>query len=125
MPPKLPVIQGDRDKIALALHNLIGNALKYTQSGGRVVVNVEERPGQVVFKVSDTGIGISQEDLTKIFERFYRARDPRVTEVPGSGLGLALAREVARRHGGEVAAESELNKGSTFTLTLPSGAQAG
>jgi signal transduction histidine kinase len=124
LPVKLPVIHGDRDKILLALHNLVGNALKYTSGGGGVTVTVEVDNKQLIFAVTDTGIGISDEDAERIFERFYRARDPRVEKVAGTGLGLTLAREVVRLHGGDITLTSELNKGSTFTLTLPSSLEA-
>jgi two-component system sensor histidine kinase VicK len=119
LPPKLPVIRGDRDKIVMAMHNLIGNALKYTAKGGSVSVNVKADGKQLLFSVNDTGIGISEDEAERIFERFYRAKDPRVEKITGTGLGLTLAREVIRLHGGDVTVESELNKGSTFTLTLP------
>lgn len=119
LPPKLPVIQADRDKVALALHNLLGNALKYTPTGGQVTVIAEVRDDQVTIEVTDTGIGISQSDTTRIFERFYRAQDRRVAETTGSGLGLALAREVVRLHGGDITVDSEVDKGSTFAMTLP------
>jgi PAS domain S-box-containing protein len=119
LPPKLPVMRGDRDKIVMAMHNLIGNALKYTPKGGNVSVSVKADGKQLLFSVSDNGIGISEEDAERIFERFYRAKDPRVEKITGSGLGLTLAREVIRLHGGDVTVQSELNKGSTFTLTLP------
>jgi len=119
LPPKLPVTHGDRDKIALALHNLIANALKYTPEGGSVTVNVEADGQRLSVEVVDTGIGIGEEDLAQIFEKFYRAKDRRVAETTGSGLGLALAREVIRLHGGDITVESELDKGSTFTLVLP------
>jgi PAS domain S-box-containing protein len=119
LPPKLPVIQGDRDKLTLALHNLIANAVKYTPSGGRVTVTVTESDGRVTVEVADTGIGISRDDVEHVFDRFYRARDERIKDITGSGLGLALAREVARLHGGDITVESELNKGSRFVLTLP------
>jgi signal transduction histidine kinase len=124
LPPKLPVIRGDRDKLALAIHNLLGNALKYTPQGGRVSVKVQEDGKQLMFSVSDTGIGISEEDAERIFERFYRAKDERVEKITGTGLGLTLAREVVRLHGGEVTVQSELNKGSTFTITMPVTAEA-
>ena len=118
LPLKLPVIQGDRDKISLALHNLIGNALKYTPAGGRVTVTVTLERSRLVVEVADTGIGISQEDSDRIFEKFYRAQDQRVEKIAGSGLGLAIAREVIRLHGGDITVESEPKKGSSFTLTL-------
>ena len=73
--------------------------------------------------MTDTGIGISAEDAERIFERFYRAKDPRVEKITGTGLGLTLAREVVRLHGGDITVDSELNKGSTFTLTLPTSAE--
>lgn len=119
LPPKLPVMRGDRDKITLALHNLVGNALKYTPSGGRVTVTVEADEKRLEVAVRDTGIGIAEKDLPRIFERFYRADDPRLASITGSGLGLTLAREVVRRHGGEIVVESQINQGSTFTLRLP------
>jgi signal transduction histidine kinase len=124
LPPKLPVINGDRDKMLVAMHNLVGNALKYTPSGGTVTVDVQADGKQLSFAVRDSGIGISAEDAERIFERFYRAKDPRVEKVTGTGLGLTLAREVVRLHGGEITVDSELNKGSTFTLTLPVAAEA-
>jgi signal transduction histidine kinase len=119
LPPKLPVLQGDRDKIGMALHNLLGNAVKYTPRGGSVTLRVESNAASVNFEVIDTGIGIKPEEQALVFERFYRAKDERLAEITGSGLGLALARDVARLHGGDITVTSELNKGSTFTLTLP------
>lgn len=124
LPPKLPAIRGDRDKITLALHNLIGNALKYTPESGKVVVHVEVDAAKMMVEVTDTGIGISQEETELIFEKFYRAKDKRVDGITGTGLGLALAREVVRLHGGDISVRSELNKGSTFTLTIPTVAEA-
>jgi len=123
LPPKLPVLHGDRDKIVLALHNLLGNALKYTPAGGQVTVNVETDDNELAVQVVDTGIGISEDDAERIFEKFCRAKDDRVSEITGSGLGLALAREVVRLHGGDITVQSELDKGSTFTLTLPVAAE--
>ena len=119
LPPKLPTIQGDRDKIMLALQNLIGNALKYTPAGGTVQVTARTADSTMEVEVTDTGIGIGHENLERVFERFYRAEDRRVSETTGSGLGLALAREVIRLHGGDVVVRSELDKGSTFSLVLP------
>jgi signal transduction histidine kinase len=105
--------------VSLALHNLVGNGLKYTPEGGRVRVKVEAGPRSLVVDVEDNGIGIKPEEHELIFEKFYRARDARVSRITGTGLGLALAREVARLHGGDVLLRSEVDKGSTFTLTLP------
>jgi signal transduction histidine kinase len=119
LPPKLPTIHADRDKITLALHNLIGNALKYTPDGGSVSVNVDVDNSKMVVDIVDTGLGISEEDQHRIFEKFYRANDRRIANITGSGLGLALARDVVRLHGGDICVQSALEKGSTFTLTLP------
>lgn len=124
LPPKLPVIQADRDKLLLAMHNLVGNALKYTGSGGRIAVNVDVTDDTFTFEVRDTGFGISDEDQLHIFDRFYRAQDKRVGPITGTGLGLALARDVIRLHGGDIAVESQLDKGSTFTMTVPTTAEA-
>jgi signal transduction histidine kinase len=126
LPPKLPPLHADRDKLAVTLHNLIGNAVKYTPSGGAVVVAVKEADagGRILVEVSDTGIGIEEKELALIFERFYRSRDPRVNKVAGSGLGLTLAKEVAVLHGGDITVQSQLNKGSTFTLILPTRKEA-
>ncbi len=124
LPPKLPVIQADRDKIGLALHNLIGNAIKYTPRGGRVVVTVDVKDGRLLVDIADTGIGIASDELGRIFEKFYRAKDPKVADVTGSGLGLALAREVVRLHGGDIEVNSQPEKGSTFSVTLTVSAKA-
>jgi PAS domain S-box-containing protein len=122
LPPKLPVIRGDRDKIMMAAGNIIGNALKYTPDGGVVTVTVSAQDSSVTVEVTDTGIGISDDDAALVFEKFYRAKDRRLTEITGSGLGLALARQIARMHGGDITLSSVLNKGSTFTLTVPAAA---
>jgi len=119
LPPKLPTFQGDRDKIALALHNLVGNALKYTLDGGRVVVSAQVEKTRLSVSVTDTGLGIGPEEIEKVFEKFYRSKNPMAATVKGSGLGLPIAREIARLHGGDILLESELGKGSTFTLILP------
>jgi signal transduction histidine kinase len=119
LPAKLPVLQADREKIALVLRNLLDNALKYTLDGGRVVVRAAVEEGRLAVAVADTGIGIAPEERERVFEKFYRCNNPLAANVKGSGLGLAIARDVARLHGGDVTAESEPGKGSTFTLTLP------
>jgi PAS domain S-box-containing protein len=119
LPPKWPQLEADRDKLSLAIHNLLGNALKYTPPGGRVVVQVEETPDGLAVEVRDNGIGIRADEHEKIFDRFYRAKDKRLAGITGSGLGLALAREIARMHGGDITLKSELDKGSTFRLIVP------
>jgi signal transduction histidine kinase len=94
--------------------------MKYTPAGGKVTLAVRSDAANLIVDLIDTGIGINGDEQEKIFEKFYRAKDQRVEKITGTGLGLALAREIARLHGGDITVQSELNKGSTFTLTLPS-----
>lgn len=122
LPPKLPVVVADRDKILLAVSNLIGNALKYTPEGGEVTVRFREDADRVVIDVSDTGLGISEDESELVFERFYRSKDQRIDGISGSGLGLPLARQVVRLHGGDITLVSAVGKGSTFTISLPKSA---
>jgi len=124
MPPKLPVIQGDRDKLAISLHNLLGNALKYSTPGGEVTVTVVAEDGRLTVAFKDKGIGIDKDELERVFDRFYRAEDSRVSSITGTGLGLPIAREIVQRHGGDIEATSELNQGSTFTIHMPYKAEA-
>jgi signal transduction histidine kinase len=119
LPAKIAVIRGDRDKIELVMHNMIGNALKYTPPGGTVRVCYTEDEDRVRIDVVDSGIGIGPSEIDKIFDRFYRSKDPRIEGIEGTGLGLAISRELVRLHGGELIAESELGKGSTFSMLLP------
>jgi PAS domain S-box-containing protein len=119
LPPKWPEVEGDRDKIVMALHNLVGNAIKYTPGGGQVAVKVGCEGGLVRVEVADNGIGIKEEEQALVFEKFYRAKDRRIAGVTGTGLGLSIAREVVRLHGGEITVQSAVDKGSTFTMTLP------
>jgi two-component system OmpR family sensor kinase len=107
----------DRERIMQAASILLDNAVKYTPDGGSVTVRVEEENGGVALAVSDTGIGISEDQLPLIFERFHRA-DPSRSEG-GAGLGLSIARQIAEAHGGQIRAESTPGTGSTFTLLLP------
>ena len=119
IPAKLPKLHVDKDKIIASLVNLLGNAAKYTPDEGRVRLHVDVGKNQIQFHVEDSGIGIAEDELPKVFEKFFRSADERVRENPGSGLGLAFTHEVARLHGGTVVVHSELNKGSKFTMTLP------
>ncbi|MFG0244466.1 MAG: sensor histidine kinase [Phycisphaerales bacterium JB052] len=120
LPPKFPTIQADRDRLGQALHNLMGNAIKYTPSGGTVSVTASfDEHDAMSVSITDTGIGIDESQQERIFERFTRADDRRIAKVTGSGLGLALARQIARLHGGDITLESEIDQGSTFTLFVP------
>jgi heavy metal sensor kinase len=108
---------GDHRMIQRMLSNLLDNAIKYTASRGAVSVSVSEDERDVVITVKDTGVGISPSDLPRIFERFYRCDQSR--SEPGIGLGLSLARAIARAHGGDITVMSTPNQGSTFMITLP------
>ncbi|MBL8879730.1 MAG: hypothetical protein JNG88_11480 [Phycisphaerales bacterium] len=119
MPPKTPKLRGDKQRLATLINNLVGNAVKYTPSGGRVEISVEPAERDVSIVVKDTGIGISEEDQARVFEKFYRASSNTVQSITGTGLGLAIARDIACMHGGEITLASKLGEGSTFTLTLP------
>ena len=119
LPPKLPELHLDKDKIIAVLVNILGNAAKYTPDAGRISLKVKCEDGALRAAVQDTGVGIAKEELSKVFEKFFRSDDPRVQAEVGTGLGLSIAREVVRMHGGEIIVESELNKGSTFTVELP------
>jgi len=119
LPPKIPVLRGDRDKVMSALQNLMGNALKYTSEGGSVTVHVDDDPLELKIAVNDTGIGIAPDEQARVFEKFFRSGDERVSDIEGTGLGLAFAKQVAQMHGGDLCLDSELNRGSTFTLRLP------
>ena len=109
----------DRDMVRQAVVNFMSNALRYTPEGGWVVVNVAQDRGDVLVSVSDTGIGIAKEDLAKVFGRFWRSDASRERASGGLGVGLALAKEIADRHHGYISVESELGKGTMFTLHLP------
>jgi heavy metal sensor kinase len=111
------LLMGDSPMIQRMLSNLLDNAIKYTPSGGKVSISASQSPAQVVVAVKDTGIGISSRDLPRIFERFFRCDQSR--SQAGIGLGLSLSRAIARAHGGDIAAESMPNQGSTFTVSLP------
>jgi len=113
-------MRGDRAQLSLLLSNLLDNALRHTNSRGMVRVSVEAADGTVVLQVADTGEGIPTVELPRIFERFYRVDKARTRRTGGTGLGLAIVRHVAEAHGGIVTVDSEVGKGSTFTVTLPS-----
>lgn len=119
LPEKFPKMRVDKDKIVGTLVNLLGNAAKYTPEGGQVHFKVQVKQDVVQIDVEDTGFGISAEELPKVFDKFFRSSDPRVRQQTGSGLGLSLVQEVVRLHGGKLGVQSELNKGTRFTVTLP------
>ena len=115
---KLPKARFDRDKIIQVLTNLVSNAIKFTPERGRVHVLVHRQGEELVIRVNDTGIGIPKEDLPKIFDRFYRIERPG-KQIQGTGLGLAIVKKIVMMHSGRIEVESELNKGTAFTVSLP------
>ena len=114
----LPELLGDETKIYSMITNLINNAIKFTPENGTVSVSAKLVSNELVVKVSDTGMGIPKDDLNKIFGRFYRVHRPG-KQIQGTGLGLAIVKEIALRHDGRIDVESEVEKGSTFTVYLP------
>jgi two-component system, OmpR family, phosphate regulon sensor histidine kinase PhoR len=119
-----PVVRADEARLREVFDNLLDNALKYSNKNGEVRLQAERRGNEIVLSVSDNGIGISGEDLPRIFERFYRADKARSRELGGTGLGLSIVKHIAQLHGGRVEAESELGKGSTIRVVLPAVTQS-
>lgn len=119
LPPKMPELALDKDKIVAVVVNLLGNAAKYTPEGGRVALRVKTEEGRLRVAVEDTGFGIAPEEVDKVFDKFFRSDDPRVQAETGTGLGLSLAREIVRMHHGEITVQSTLNQGSKFVMSLP------
>lgn len=123
LPPKAPAVRGDKQRLAILISNLIGNAIKYTPSGGQVDVHLEAQDDSLRITVADTGIGIAESDQKHVFDKFYRVASEAVQQTSGTGLGLAIAREIARLHGGDIELQSALGRGSTLIVELPASPQ--
>jgi len=119
LPEGLPPAVGDKNQIERVFINLVGNAMKFTPQGGRITVAARDAGDYVKISVSDTGIGIAEKDLDKIFEEFYRVDNEVNTKVKGTGLGLSLVKYIVEAHKGRLTASSAVGKGTTFTFTLP------
>ncbi len=117
--PNLPVMRADETRLQEILYNLLDNALKYTQRGGRIRLAATRQDDEVIISVADNGPGIPDADLPRIFERFYRADKARSREMGGTGLGLSIVKHIAQMHGGRVEAESKLGEGTTIRVILP------
>lgn len=113
------IIEIDEDKIMQVMDNIISNANKYSPDGGRITFYLRKRENEIEVSISDEGMGIPEEDLTKVFDRFFRVDKARSREMGGTGLGLAIARDVITAHGGEIWAERNRGKGTTISFTLP------
>jgi two-component system phosphate regulon sensor histidine kinase PhoR len=119
LPPDLPDVSADHDRLEQILINLVDNAVKHTDTGGRVTVSARPvAPGMVEIAVADTGVGIEPADLPRITERFYRVDKARSRELGGTGLGLAIVKHLVMAHGGELTIESEPHRGTTVRFTL-------
>jgi signal transduction histidine kinase len=110
---------GEGAELDRLVGNLLGNAIKFSPSGGTVVLSVEEVGGDVVLRCSDEGIGISPEDQAQLFTEFFRSTNPAALDIPGTGLGLTIVKRIVERHRGSITLESTLGRGTTFTVTLP------
>lgn len=118
-PPDLPGVVADPDLLARAIENLVSNAIKYSPPRTTVSVSVEVSDREMAIAVADEGFGIPAEDTQRVFEKFYRVARAQDADIPGTGLGLSLVKEIAELHGGSISVRSELHAGSTFTLRIP------
>ncbi|MBV9956921.1 MAG: ATP-binding protein [Acidobacteria bacterium] len=119
LPQDLPPVEADRAKLRRILVNLLSNAVKFTNRGGHVSINAEQQNGRVLISVSDTGVGIAQEDVDRLFDKYEQARSRATRGEKGTGLGLYITRQLVELHGSRIEVKSELGRGSTFAFSLP------
>jgi two-component system phosphate regulon sensor histidine kinase PhoR len=115
----LRLVKGDRNNLEGVFTNLVSNAIKYTPEGGEITIRATGEGENVGVEVSDTGIGISKQDLPRIFDRFYRVKSEKTRQIVGTGLGLSIVKHIVEAHLGKISVESEEGGGSTFTVVLP------
>ncbi|MFN2220522.1 MAG: sensor histidine kinase, partial [Anaerolineae bacterium] len=113
------LLAGFEDSLERMVMNLISNAVKYTPSGGTVSVKAGHEDGEIELEVSDTGIGIPEDAMSRIFTEFYRAKNAKSTNVDGTGLGLVIVKDVVEQHGGRISVRSRVGTGTTFSISLP------
>ena len=111
-------IMGDVFRIRQILHNILSNAIKYTDEKGKITVSMHKQNGKIEISVEDTGMGIPESDLNRIFERFYRVDKARSRKLGGTGLGLSIAKELMTLHNGEIHITSQIGQGTKVTLTF-------
>jgi signal transduction histidine kinase len=116
--PPLPIIQGDKDKLKQVLLNLISNAIKYNKSDGSITIGASKYKSQISFYVRDTGRGMRPEHVKQLFTKFYRVPGSEKHAI-GTGLGLSISKRIVEGHGGTIEVSSQVDAGSTFTVTLP------
>ncbi|OON99730.1 MAG: hypothetical protein ATN35_11160 [Epulopiscium sp. Nele67-Bin004] len=112
------LIEGDSSRLRQIFHNIVSNAIKYTPNSGKIVIKLLHQDSKVIIKITDSGIGISKQDLERIFERFYRADKARSRQMGGTGLGLSIAKEMVELHGGTIEINSALGRGTEVTMTF-------
>ena len=118
-PAEFPIVEADPRRIRQVLRNILDNAIKYSPNGGLVMIRGEVRPADVVVSVADQGVGISPEDLIPLFDKYFRVKAPTGYHVPGTGLGLPVARAIVETHGGRIWARSRVNEGTTLYFSIP------
>jgi signal transduction histidine kinase len=119
IPDSFPIIDADSFRIKQVIRNIVDNSIKYSPEGGLIVIRGEERPEDIVVSISDQGVGISQEDLIPLFERYFRVKDSTGYHIPGTGLGLPVARTIIEKHNGRIWAESKIGEGTTLYFSIP------
>lgn len=117
--PDLAKIYVDTDRISMVLGNLLNNAIRYTPEGGRITLSAQSQGEDVIIVVTDNGPGIQEDEITRVFDRFYRIEKSRYRDDGGSGLGLAIAKSIVEQHGGKILVESVLGEGTSFIVLLP------
>ena len=118
-PSNFPIVDADPRRIRQVLLNIIDNAIKYSPEGGLVMIRGEIRPTDVVVTIADQGVGISPEDLIPLFDKYFRVKSPTGYHVPGTGLGLPVARAIVETHGGRIWANSRVGEGTTLFFSIP------
>ena len=119
IPEDIAPVSIDKELIGLAITNVVRNAIMYTPEHGTVKLQAEEDSENILIHIVDTGIGISEDDMTHIFDRFYRSSDEMVKKSRGDGLGLSIAKQIIELHEGEIRVKSNKGEGSLFTIALP------
>jgi signal transduction histidine kinase len=109
----------DLQQFNRVMNNLLTNAIKYTPEGGQVQIGAQVEPDRVIISVADTGLGIPEEDMPRLFDRFFRVRQATHMQVEGTGLGLSITKAIVEQHQGQILVESRLGQGSTFSVVLP------
>ncbi|MBQ9511239.1 MAG: HAMP domain-containing protein [Clostridia bacterium] len=115
----IPQVEGDREKLQQVMINIVANSVKYTPDGGKITLEAHGEADSVLLTVTDNGVGIPEEDLPRVFERFYRVEKSRTSDAGGTGLGLAIAKEIVDAHGGQIWIESKVGEGTKISVKLP------